>query len=383
MKSLPPNPVVLVTGASRGIGREIALAYARRGAQLVLAARTAEALAAVGREVEALGAEVLAIPTDVASSAAVDALIAGTIERFGRIDVLVNNAGIGRVGSVTDAGFEPDVHATLNASLFGMIRLTQRVLPLMRTQNSGAIVNMSSVMGRKAFARFGSYAIVMHAVSAFSDALRQELVGTGIHVAVIYPALTATELLRDATVSEMPPPFRHMTPLSSEKVAAAVVSGVMRRRRRVVLPWQAHMLLLGEALSPWLGDLIALALTVRFVARLLGMSSGQTYHDTLARRSVARGAFLVAAAVTGAATMLPTPTRAADVMAHMNVVSPGPTDTPEFRARPAEFIEGLKKTTATGRIGQIEEIVNVVAFLASPEARWVTGQNIRVNGRVV
>ena len=383
MKSLPPNPVVLVTGASRGIGREIALAYARRGAQLVLAARTAEALAAVGREVEALGAEVLAIPTDVASSSAVDALIAGTIERFGRIDVLVNNAGIGRIGSVTDPDFEPDVHATLNASLFGMIRLTQRVLPLMRTQNSGAIVNMSSVMGRKAFARFGSYAIVMHAVSAFSDALRQELVGTGIHVAVIYPALTATELLRDATVSEMPPPFRHMTPLSSEKVAAAVVSGVMRRRRRVVLPWQAHMLLLGEALSPWLGDLIALALTVRFVARLLGMSSGQTYHDTLARRSVARGAFLVAAALTGAATMLPTPTRAADVMAHMNVVSPGPTDTPEFRARPAEFIEGLKKMTATGRIGQIEEIVNVVAFLAGPEASWVTGQNIRVNGGVV
>ena len=383
MKSLHPNPVVLVTGASRGIGREIALAYARRGAQLVLAARTAETLAAVGREVEAIGAEVLAIPTDVASSSAVDALIAGTIERFGRIDVLVNNAGIGRIGSVTDAAFEPDVHATLNASLFGMIRLTQRVLPLMRTQNSGAIVNMSSVMGRKAFARFGSYAIVMHAVSAFSDALRQELVGTGIHVAVIHPALTATELLRDATVSEMPPPFRHMTPLSSEKVAAAVVSGVMRRRRRVVLPWQAHMLLLGEALSPWLGDLIALALTVRFVARLLGMSSGQTYHDTLARRSVARGAFLVAAALTGAATMLPTPTRAADVMAHMNVVSPGPTDTPEFRARPAEFIEGLKKMTATGRIGQIEEIVNVVAFLAGPEASWVTGQNIRVNGGVV
>jgi hypothetical protein len=176
-------------------------------------------------------------------------------------------------------------------------------------------------MGRKAFARFGSYAIVMHAVSAFSDALRQELVGTGIHVAVIYPALTATELLRDATVSEMPPPFRHMTPLSSEKVAAAVVSAVMRRQRRVVLPWQANMLLLGEALSPWFGDLIARALTVRFVARLLGMSSGQTYHDTLARRSLARGAFLVAAAVTGAATMLPTPPRAADVMAHMNVVS--------------------------------------------------------------
>jgi short-subunit dehydrogenase len=292
MKSLPPNPVVLVTGASRGIGRETALAFARRGARLVLAARTAEALAAVGREVEA-----------------------SAIERFGRIDVLVNNAGIGRVGSVTDAHFELDVHATLNASLFGMIRLTQRVVPIMRTQNSGAIVNMSSVMGRKAFARFGSYAIVMHTVSAFSDALRQELAGTGIHVAVIHPALTATELLRDATASEMPPPFRHMTPLSAAKVAAAVVSAVKRQRRRVVLPWQANMLLLGEAFSPWLGDLIARALTVRFIARLLGMNRGPTYHDTLSRRPIAGGTFLVAAAVIGAATMLSTPMRTAAMSA--------------------------------------------------------------------
>jgi short-subunit dehydrogenase len=126
------------------------------------------------------------------------------------------------------------------------------------------------------FARFGSYAIVMHAVSALSDALRQELVGTGIHVAVIHPALTATELLRDAPESEMRPPFGHMTPISPEKVVAAVIALVTRRRRRVELPWQANLLLLGEALSPRLGDLIARALTVRVIARLLGMSNGIT-----------------------------------------------------------------------------------------------------------
>jgi short-subunit dehydrogenase len=157
-----------------------------------------------------------------------------------------------------------------------MVRLTQRVVPIMRAQNSGAIVSMSSVMGRKAFARFGSYAIVMHAVSAFSDALRQELAGTGVHVAVMHPALTATELLRDADVSEMQPPSRHMTPLSAQHVAGAIVSAIARRERRVVLPWQANMLLLRKALSPWLGDLIARARTVRFVAALLGMSRGRT-----------------------------------------------------------------------------------------------------------
>jgi NADP-dependent 3-hydroxy acid dehydrogenase YdfG len=286
MNAFSHHPVVLITGASRGIGREIALAYAKRGARLVLAARTGEALAAVGREVEALGAEIYAVPTDITSTPAIATLISSAMARFGRIDVLVNNAGIGRVGAVTEESFERDVQATLDASLFGMLRMTQHVVPIMRAQCSGTIVNMSSVMGRKAFARFGSYAIVMHAVSALSDALRQELVGTAIHVAVIHPALTATALLRETPESQMPPPFRHMTPIAPQMVAAAVIAAVARRRRRVVLPWQANMLLWGEAVSPSVGDLIARALTVRFVARLLGMSNGTTYHDLLESRLV-------------------------------------------------------------------------------------------------
>ena len=143
---------------------------------------------------------------------------------------------------------------------------------------------MSSVMGRKAFARFGSYAIVMHAVSAFSDSLRQEVAGSGIQVAVIHPALTATDLLREADEAEMPPPFRHMTPLSSEDVARAVLAAVRHNKRRVVLPRTANMLLLGEAFSPRIGDLIATALTHRPIARFLRMSRGKTYHETISSR---------------------------------------------------------------------------------------------------
>jgi NAD(P)-dependent dehydrogenase (short-subunit alcohol dehydrogenase family) len=275
------DEVVLVTGASRGIGKAVALAFAEQGAQVVLAARSAERLADVAEDVSALGSQVLVVPTDVTSHADVVALVDAALRRFGRIDVLVNNAGIGRVGGVESAEFSDNVRDTLQASLFGMVDVTQQVLPAMRRQGSGTIVNMSSVMGRKAFARFGSYAIVMHAVSAVSDALRQELAGSNIRVSVMYPALTATDLLRDADEAQMPPPFRHMTPLASEAVARAVVTAVRRGAPRVVMPGPAKLLLLGEAFSPRIGDLIASALAHRSFIRLVGMSRGKTYHQTI------------------------------------------------------------------------------------------------------
>ncbi|HZP16155.1 MAG TPA: SDR family NAD(P)-dependent oxidoreductase, partial [Nocardioides sp.] len=146
--------VVLVTGASQGIGRAIALAFAREGAQLVLAARSADRLAQVQDEVRHRGAAALAVPTDVTSEADVVALVGAAMSRYGRIDVLVNNAGIGKVGAADSPEFEEDVLLTQQASLFGMVRVTRHVLPIFRRQGSGAVVNMSSVMGRKAFARF-------------------------------------------------------------------------------------------------------------------------------------------------------------------------------------------------------------------------------------
>lgn len=284
MNRLFANKVVLVTGASRGIGRSVALAFAQEGAHLILAARSVDRLIQVEKEVRDLGSDVLSVPTDVTSHSDVSALVDAAMNRFGRIDVLVNNAGIGKVGGIESDTFEDDLRETLQASLFGMIHVTQRVLPILRQQRSGTIVNMSSVMGRKAFARFGSYAIVMHGVSAFSDSLRQEVADSGIQVSVIHPGLAATDLLREAREAEMPPPFRHMTPLSSDDVARCVVAAVRRNKRRAVLPQQAKMLLLGEALSPRIGDLIAAGLTHRPIARILGMSRGQTYHETISSR---------------------------------------------------------------------------------------------------
>ncbi|BBZ29305.1 oxidoreductase [Mycolicibacterium madagascariense] len=279
------DKVVLVTGASRGIGKATALAFASQGASLVLAARSARRLDQVRNDIHDRGGEAISVPTDITSTEEVAALVDAAMTRYGRIDVLVNNAGIGHVGAADDPRFGTDLHDTLQASLFGAIRLTQQVLPILRRQQSGSIVNMSSVMGRKAFARFGGYAIVMHGVSAFTDALRQELAGTNIAVSVIHPALTATDLLREVDETQMPPPFRHMTPLSAEEVGEAVVKAVRRGTPRVILPRRAGLLLLGEAVSPRLGDLIASALTRRPLARLMGFSRGRTYHQTLAART--------------------------------------------------------------------------------------------------
>ena len=272
---------VLVTGASRGIGRAIALEFARQGADLVLAARSVDGLERVAEEARGYGVQALPVPTDVTDPAAIRALVAAMLGRFGRIDVLVNNAGIALVGGVEGKSFPEDVRRTLAASVFGMIELTRAALPTMRAQGSGAVVNMSSVMGRKAFARFGSYAIAMHAVSAFSDALRQELAGSGVRVSILHPALTATDLLREADEALMPPPFRRMTPITPEAVARAAVAAVRRGTPRVVVPAVPGLLLLGEALSPRLGDAIARALARGWLARLLGMSRGRTYHEIL------------------------------------------------------------------------------------------------------
>lgn len=107
---------------------------------------------------------------------------------------------------------------------------------------------------------------------------------------MIHPALTATDLLREVDEEQMPPPFRHMTPLTSEDVARAVVTAVRRGTRRVVLPRTANMLLLGEAISPRLADLIATALTHRRVARVLRMSRGKTYHQIIAEATATEGA---------------------------------------------------------------------------------------------
>ena len=271
------DQVVVVTGASSGIGRAAAFAFAREGAKTALLSRSREKLDEVADEIRAFGGDVFVAPADVASKQEVDAAIANVLEHYGRIDVLFNNAGKSDVGPTDAPWFLDGVREMFEIDYLGTVRVTQAVVPAMRQQGSGRILNMSSVMGRKAFAKFGGYASVMHAIIGYTDALRQELRGSGIDVSVILPSLTQTPLLSTVQPEDMPPPFRRLTPIHVDQVAVAALNGLARRKPRIEVPWQPRLLMFAQALSPRLGDLFVRLLQTRTFGRVFGTFRGRTY----------------------------------------------------------------------------------------------------------
>ena len=271
------DQVVVVTGASSGIGRAAALAFAREGAKTVLLSRSREKLEAVADEIRALGADVFVAPADVADKEQVDAAVARVLEHYGRIDVLFNNAGKSEVGPTDAPEFVDGVREMFDIDYLGTVRVTQAVVPAMRRQGAGQILNMSSVMGRKAFAKFGGYASVMHAIIGYTDALRQELRQDGIDVSVILPSLTQTPLLSSVQPEDMPPPFRRLTPIHVDDVADAAVRGLARRKSRIAVPWQPRLLMFAQAVSPRVGDLFVRLLQTRLFGWVFGTFRGRTY----------------------------------------------------------------------------------------------------------
>lgn len=272
--------IVVITGASSGIGREAALEFAREGAKTALLSRSREKLQKVAEEIRAVNPNVLVVPADVSVPGEVSEAVRKVLSDFGGIDILFNNAGSSFVGGIEDDDFIEKTKQLLDIDYFGTVRVTREVLPTMKKQGSGHIINMSSVVGRKAFPRFGGYSSAMHAVTAFSDALRQELRGSGINVSTIHPGLTQTPLLNDVRPEDMPPPFRRMTPIPPQQVAKALLSGIHHNQARIVVPFQPNVLLLVDALSPGLGDMVVRMLSGRLTSRLLGTYRGHVYEHS-------------------------------------------------------------------------------------------------------
>jgi len=220
--------VVAVTGASSGIGEATALACAKAGAAVALAARRAERIEALAGRIASEGGRALAVQTDVAEEAQAQAFVQRAASELGRLDVLVNNAGVMLLGPIVGADTE-EWRRMIAVNLFGALYCTHAALPLMVEQQGGDIVNVSSVAGR--FARLGSgvYNLTKFGLGAFSESLRQELVAHGIRVTLIEPGAVATELAghnRPEIREQMAKRFQEVTLLSAQDIANAVLYAI-------------------------------------------------------------------------------------------------------------------------------------------------------------
>ena len=220
--------VVAVTGASSGIGEATALACARAGASVSLAARRADRIEALARRIGEEGGRALAVETDVGEESQARAFIERTHAELGRLDVLVNNAGVMLLGPIAGAPTE-EWRRMIHANVYGVLYCTHAALPLMADQGSGHIINVSSVAGRHARAGSGVYNLTKFGVGAFSEALRQESVAMGVRVTLIEPGAVATELPRHnrpEVLEQMAKAFQGVTPLAAEDIAEAILYAI-------------------------------------------------------------------------------------------------------------------------------------------------------------
>jgi NADP-dependent 3-hydroxy acid dehydrogenase YdfG len=220
--------VVAITGASSGIGEATALALAEAGAKVALAARRVERLDEIVARIEAAGGEAVAIPTDVADEAQANAFVAAAAERFGRLDALVNNAGVMQLGPIEGAPTE-EWRRMVDVNVFGVLYCTHAALPIMRAAGGGHIVNVGSVGGKVVGTWSGVYSLTKFGLGAFTEALRKESIEAGIRVTLVVPGSTATELrshTREEVMAETVQAFAGVTPLDPADIAAAIVAAL-------------------------------------------------------------------------------------------------------------------------------------------------------------
>ena len=248
---------ILITGASAGIGRATALAFAKEGARLLLAARRRERLEEVAAAARALGGEALVAQTDVADRRQVESAVHRALSAFGRLDILVNNAGIGYFGRLEETPVE-EIETLWAVNMMGTIYATQAAIPVMRRQGGGQIINIASVAGKRGIPGYSIYCATKFAMVGMSEALRMELHGSGIGVSVICPIGTTTEFF-EASAARSKRDHRLMGPRqTAEKVAKAIVRCARKPRPEVLVFSPARMLVLINALSPRLADRVLL-----------------------------------------------------------------------------------------------------------------------------
>ena len=249
------SPVIVITGASSGIGAATARVFASQGYRVALAARRLERLEALAQDIESAGGAALPVATDVTNLEDIHNLVQTTLDEFGKIDVLFNNAGFGRLDWLENLDPVNDVEAQFRVNLLGVILTAQAVVPYMIKQRAGHIINMGSIAGLVATPTYTVYSASKFAVRGFTEALRREVGIYGVHVSGIYPGGVATEFsqhtgARRKTGATTPASLR----LSPEDVAEQVWRLVKRPRRSVIVPGVMQLTVWLNALLPGLVD---------------------------------------------------------------------------------------------------------------------------------
>jgi short-subunit dehydrogenase len=252
---MPDSPVLLITGASSGIGATTARLFAAQGYRLALAARRFERLQELASEVEQSGGQALAVAADVTSLDDITNLVDSTLDRFGQIDVLFNNAGIGRMGWLETLDPLQEIDQQLKINLWGVVQTARAVLPHMMARRGGHIINMSSIAGWLGTPTYSIYAASKFGVRGFTNALRREVAIYGIHVSGIYPGGVETEFSQQAGIRRKTglttPSFLR---LSAEQVAGEVFGLVLKPRRSLIIPWPMRWVVWFNCLFPGIAD---------------------------------------------------------------------------------------------------------------------------------
>jgi uncharacterized protein len=242
--------VVIVTGASSGFGALIARIAAQAGARLALVARSADRLEQLAAE---LGGpeQVLVVPTDVTDTAAVQHMVAQVLGHYGRIDVLVNNAGYGIFDPVATLPLDA-IQGMLDVNFLGAVRCTQAVLPHMQARRSGQVIMVASIAGLLPFLNMGGYCASKFAALGYFQTLQVELRGSAVRCAIICPGPSRTEFMQHIEITKYPRITRLMPWATPETIARVVVEAIDRRSNgRVIVPWVTTPLVVLAQAFPW------------------------------------------------------------------------------------------------------------------------------------
>ena len=246
---------ILITGASSGIGRDLAIQLAAAGARLVIAARRAEKLADLVTEIESAGGHAIERVADVTLADDREKLLEDCQTHLGGLDILINNAGVGAMGRFDEA--DPQrLRQVFEVNFFALAEMTRAALAMLKTGDDALIVNISSVLGHRGAPLKSEYSASKFAVHGFSDALRAELVSDGVEVLLVSPSTTDSEFFDAAIEDDTKKDWKKRGAMSPQAVAAKTIRAMRKRRHEIILTFGGRILVWLDRMIPGLANRI-------------------------------------------------------------------------------------------------------------------------------